>query len=107
MKNIKFSNININNIEDYYDLPIESVLVGNFWTEVTDVFLLSFGRMMVKHDLGLNSFSLFLNLYKNSNEKIEDIDFFIENYIAENDDDFTRTDTNELVPIQKNGLFYS
>ena len=79
MKNIKFSNININNIEDYYDLPIESVLVGNFWTEVTDVFLLSFGRMMVKHDLGLNSFSLFLNLYKNSNEKIEDIDFFIEN----------------------------
>jgi len=106
--NIK--DIRVDNIEDFYDLPIDASMNTDFWTEVSDVFLLSFGRMMLKNDLGLESFDLFLNLYKNSDEKmnnIDEIDSFIENYITEHDDDFTRTNTNELVPIEKHGLFYS
>jgi hypothetical protein len=103
MRSIK--SITVNDIKDFYDLPIDASMNTSFWTDVTDEFLLAFGRMMEKHDLGLESFDLFLNLYKSN--RTRNIDLFIETYLTTHKNEFTRANTNELVPIQKNGLYYS
>lgn len=107
MKKLNFSDIVVDNINDAYDLPIDAYMSTDFWILVKDTFLLSFGRMMVKYDLGIDSFDLFLNLYKESDVVIDDIDKFIEVYLEIHDEDFTRTEVNSLVPIEKNGLYYS
>ena len=92
-------------IEDQYDLPIEAFMIGDFWETTNDIFLLSFGRMMKKHTLGMAMFDVLIKEYNTS--KPSNIDSFIENYLTEHTDDFMTDEVGSLIPIMKNGLYYS